>query len=138
MDKYIFREYSPDYPKYFKQEKKRLDAVFDGAAEMQHVGSTAIPGLGGKGIIDIVIGVSDVLFEKAKGMLEQAGYEYREAASCDDRLFFRRKYGYSNEKRFVHIHLLRHGKQTWVEMIGLRDYLSRNQQVLTVQKYFKD
>lgn len=85
MDKYIFREYSPDYPKYFTQEKKRL-----------------------------------------------------EAASCDDRLFFRRKYGYSKEKRFVHIHLLRHGKQTWVEMIGLRDYLSRNQQVLTVQNYFKD
>lgn len=50
--------YRQNFPKLFDQEKERiLEAL--GNYELQHIGSTAVPGLAGKGIIDILIAVKD-------------------------------------------------------------------------------
>ncbi len=56
--------YDPDWPHRLEQERRVLAVVFDDASDavIEPIGSTAVPGLGAKPVIDIMIGVP-VLFE---------------------------------------------------------------------------
>lgn len=52
--------YQSDWPEKFKIEKENLQKVFGGAAlEIEHIGSTSIPGSAAKPIIDIVVMIED-------------------------------------------------------------------------------
>ena len=55
--KYTFKPYSNHFPHLFSLEKTRIAKSIGDHIDIEHVGSTAIPGLGGKGIIDILISV---------------------------------------------------------------------------------
>ncbi len=135
VKKYIFRKYLPEYKRFFTIENDRLKKVLGSSARIGHVGSTAVPSLGGKGIIDIVIGVSKSKTTQSKKDLENAGYEFRDKASYPERLFFRRDYPYKKVKRRVHAHLVELGGADWSEMIGFRDYLLKHPK--SVQEYAK-
>lgn len=114
-------------------EKKRLRTVLGNSAKIEHIGSTAIAGLGGKGIIDIVIGVLKSKIAWSKKDLEEVGYEFREKASYPERLFFRRDYLYKNRKRRIHVHLVEFESRDWKEMVGFRNYLLKHLEA--VDKY---
>ena len=61
---YITRsiEYDPDWPALYEQEQIRiLAAIGEYIDDIQHVGSTSVPGLGAKPIIDIMIALPDLL-----------------------------------------------------------------------------
>jgi len=135
MRKYIFRRYNPEYRAFFTAEKKKITKALGSTARIEHVGSTAIPDLGGKGILDIIVGVSKSKFAESKKKLEEAGYEFREKASYPERLFFRIDYPYKNRKRRIHIHLVKFNGQNWKEMISLRNYLLKHPEV--VEQYVK-
>src|SRR3989338_118462 len=133
MQKYVFRKYNPKFRNYFISEQKKISKTLGSSAKIEHIGSTAIPDLGGKGILDIVVGVSKSKIVVAKKRLNKAGYEFREKASYPERLFFRRDYLYKNRKRRVHIHLTRFNSNDWKELIGFRDYLLKNPD--TIEQY---
>ena len=135
MQKYVFRKYNPKYRAFFTSEKKKIVKSLGSTAKIEHVGSTAIPDLGGKGILDIMVGVSKSKFAEAKKKLEEAGYEFREKASYPERLFFRRDYPYKNRKRRIHIHLTKFNGQDWKEIISFRDYLLKHPDA--VEQYVK-
>ena len=135
MQKYVFKKYNSEYPVFFTLEKKKIIKILGSTVNIEHVGSTAIPFLGGKGIIDIVIGVSKLRLTETKNKLEGAGYEFRDKASCPKRLFFRINYPYKNEKRRAHIHLTEFNSQNWKELIIFRDYLLNNPDA--VKEYVK-
>lgn len=71
--------YTAEWRRLFEEEKARLQAAIGQyVLDIQHVGSTAIPGMIAKPIIDIGIAVRD--FEEARVCIlpiEQLGYEYR-------------------------------------------------------------
>ena len=123
MEKYVFRKYQKQYRKLFELERKRLSKALVERARVEHVGSTAVPGLGGKGILDIMIGVPKKEFEAYTNKLARAGYEFREKASTKGRLFFRRDYRTIEGKRRIHIHMTPIGSRDWRETIAFRDYL---------------
>ena len=135
MQKYVFRKYNPEYQAFFTLEKKNIVKALSSTAKIEHVGSTAILNLGGKGILDIAVGVSKSKFAEAQKKLEKAGYEFREKASYPERSFFRIDYPYKNRKRRVHIHLMKFNGQDWKEMIGFRDYLLKHPEA--VELYVK-
>ena len=56
-DKIIFKSYSKKFPKIFNIERKILGKL--GKFEIHHIGSSAVPNMPGKGIIDILILVKD-------------------------------------------------------------------------------
>jgi GrpB-like predicted nucleotidyltransferase (UPF0157 family) len=126
VQKYIFRKYDSRSPTLFKLESNRLKKILGPGAKIQHIGSTAIPGLGGKGILDIAVGVgkSGVLLAKTK--LVKAGFEYREIASTKVRLFFRKDYVDARIMRRVHLHLVIFDSQDWNDMVKFRDFLLNN------------
>ena len=124
MDKYVFRPYDPIFPELFDQEKARLETFLGKDANIEHVGSTAVPGLGGKGFIDIAIAVDQNKLADTSSKLAKAGYEYRPDASTKDRWFHRmelpdQKQGF----RRYHIHLTYPTSKDWREMVAFRDYL---------------
>lgn len=128
MNKYVFQKYQHNYRKLFQSEKGKLVKVLGFLRGIEHVGSTAVFGLGGKGIIDIIIGVSKGKIKINKKKMEEAGYEFRKIASTKSRLFFRKDYKYRNITRRVHIHLVELDSKDYREQLFFRDYLRANPQ----------
>jgi GrpB-like predicted nucleotidyltransferase (UPF0157 family)/adenylate kinase family enzyme len=124
MKKYVFKPYSEIFPRLFDAEKKRIAASVGTAAEIEHVGSTAVPGLGGKGIIDIAIAVAQRDLETVSKQLQDLGYEFRPTFSTPDRLYFVIYLPDPEEEtRRYHVHLTYPECSEWKELIGFREYL---------------
>lgn len=133
MEKYIFREYDPKYRDFFLKERGKLEKLLDSGVKIEHVGSTAIEGLGGKGLVDILVGISDI--KKAGQKLEKAGYRPGKNGSTPERLVFAHDYTYKGEERMVHVHVTKFNSRDWKEIIGFRNYLMCHPK--TVEKYVK-
>ena len=75
----VIEEYDPAWPARFEQVKASLaEALGPSALRIEHFGSTAVPGLGAKGIIDVLVGVEDADDEAADGpALEAHGFAIR-------------------------------------------------------------
>jgi len=131
MKKYVFKPYSKIFPKLFEKEKQRILAHAKTALAIEHIGSTAVPGLGGKGIIDIAIAVSKANMDSTSKQLQDLGYEYRPTFSTLDRFYF---ISYlpdpEEETRRYHIHLTYPENSDWKEFIGFRDYLKHHPEEL--------
>ncbi|MGD0728770.1 MAG: GrpB family protein [Candidatus Micrarchaeaceae archaeon] len=126
MKKYVFRKYNIIYKNFFKVEKRKLLVNLNKDIIIEHIGSTAIPDLGGKNILDIVIGSKHSKLKGLKTQLEKLGYEFRETAGTQKRLFFRKDYKYNTKFIRVHIHLVKFKSKDWKEMITFRDHLINN------------
>ena len=75
----VLVEYDPEWPNWFEQAAEQIrGALGDAALEIHHVGSTSVPGLMAKPIIDINLVVADTTDEDAYvPKLEAAGYVLR-------------------------------------------------------------
>lgn len=124
--KYVFLPYSPKYPSMFLNEKKKIEKVLGKNIRIEHVGSTSIPNLGGKGIIDIAIKSPKNKFSQLTKRLEKIGYRYNPAHPGDSRRRFLEKItNYSGKERRVHVHLCLSQKY-FNSFIIFRDYLKTN------------
>jgi len=123
MDKYKFRRYDRNFALLYKKELARLKRILPMHADIEHIGSTAVMGLRGKGLIDIVIAVPKRSVNSAKKLLEKGGYEFRPNAGDKERIFLRRDYLSKGRERSVHLHLTHRNSKTFIEMVALRDYL---------------
>lgn len=124
-DEVIIVDYNPEWATLFEQEKARLLAVAgDYIEEIQHVGSTAVPGLAAKPIIDIMIAIRGLsLVEKTVAPIESLGYGYMGEYGLPERHFFRKPTNDSWSNRTHHIHMVLKGSNQWVNQFHFRDYL---------------
>lgn len=120
--KYQWYPYDALYARVFEIERQRLKTIFDNVA-IEHVGSTAVPGLGGKPVVDLVLGMDDSALDTYQDAIESIGYAFRAQASTADRLFFRKDDVYEGRVLRIHLHVVEKGKQDWKEMTEVRDYL---------------
>ena len=133
MQKYVFKPYNNNFPDLFNKEKERIAALIKAIA-IEHVGSTAIPNLGGKGIIDIAIAINKKDTNSVLSQLQSLGYEYRPIHSTPDRLFLRIDLPDTEEGiRRYHVHLTYTESNDWKEFIAFRDYLRSHPE--EAQKY---
>ena len=114
--------YTSEWARLFEEEKARLEAAIgDEVLDIQHVGSTSIPGMIAKPILDIGIAVKD--YEEARVCIrpiEQLGYEYRGEHGIPRRHFF-----VKGESRTHHIHMNERCSRAWENQVLFRDYLIR-------------
>jgi GrpB-like predicted nucleotidyltransferase (UPF0157 family) len=117
---------NPEWPKDFEEEAARLRTVIpaDLLIDLDHIGSTAVPGLLAKPIIDIQATVTDLAAAKAAlvAPLEAAGYAFWEENPDTDRLFFVKGLPPSAPRRTHHLHVLEAGTPA-LKHIAFRDYL---------------
>jgi GrpB-like predicted nucleotidyltransferase (UPF0157 family) len=74
--RYLFAEYSPEWPNRFQEEANRIRQGFgDAIIEVHHIGSTSIPGLAAKPVIDLLPVVREIsVVEERDEMLVADGY----------------------------------------------------------------
>lgn len=115
--------YDPEWPQRFAAEAARLRAVLGGViSAIEHVGSTAVPGLAGKPVLDVAIAVeSEADADRCIAPLEGLGYEYRGLHGED----LRRRYYVRdlNGVRLVQIHLYILPAAAWETKLAFRDAL---------------
>lgn len=116
--------YDPDWPRRFRQERAVLDAVFSGSdVTIEHIGSTAVPGLGAKPVIDVLVGLTKLTeVENRVTALEAKGYEYvpQYEIQLPERRYFRKP---RFRPRAFHLHCVLKGSDLWLRHIAFRDYL---------------
>lgn len=122
--------YDPAWPVLFAQEAARLrTAIGAHAMRIEHVGSTSVPNLLAKPVIDIAIAVTST--EAADACIEpltSLGYEYRGMHGDDPD---RRYHVLDREgRRLIHIHLYILPAPAWGEMLRFRDALRRTPSLL--------
>lgn len=87
----VLADYDPNWPKLYQREEQRIRAILgDRVVRIDHIGSTSVPGLAAKPIIDISLAVADSADESAYlPDLEAAGYvlRIREPQWHEHRLF---------------------------------------------------
>lgn len=115
--------YAEAWKELFEEEKRRLKkAVGRHVISIEHVGSTSIPGLISKPILDIGIAVDD--FEAARvtiSPIEELGYQFRGEYGIP-----RRHYFVKGHARTHHIHVLETTSRDWKTLILFRDYLKQH------------
>ncbi len=131
MKKLIFPYYQK-FPIIFKIEKDKISKKIKNI-EIHHVGSTSIPGLGGKGIIDIMIGIKSwkELGNVVKG-LKTMGFKHIHPKERG-RVFLS-KIG-PTKLGDIHLHIVIIGGKPYKELLVFRDYLRKNKK--EVKKFFK-
>lgn len=131
--KYVFKPYSSSFPELFEREKQRIASRIEGLL-IEHIGSTAIPNLGGKGIIDIAIAAKAEEIVMVSKQIQNLGYEFRPHWSTSERLYFKLDLSDPEEgTRRYHLHLMSIETKDWKEMLGFRDYLRSH--LIEAQEY---
>jgi len=121
--KITLTDYAPDWPQRFEAEKTLLRQHISQPAVIEHIGSTAIPGLCAKPIIDILIGVASLArINEAVPQIEALGYEY--ISAYEDQMPYRRFFRkWNNGIRTHHIHMVEEKSTFWNRHLSFRDYL---------------
>jgi len=118
---------SEQFDTMFNTERLRLEKILGEDVRIEHVGSTSVRGLGGKGIIDIAVGVStENGLESVANKLMQAGY----FPALDNELPSGRIFLASREHDSTfgdyHLHIVVSGGDEWSNFIAFRDQLNNN------------
>ncbi|MDP3994864.1 MAG: GrpB family protein [bacterium] len=138
--KYIFKPYSSVFTPLFESQKIKLQEHLERDVVIEHIGSTAVPDLGGKGIIDIMVGIpkGKYLFPEIIKKLEKAGWEHREKADSLERIFFRKDLSDKTDGiRRYHLHLTYLNGRDWKETINFRNKLINNPAMRKAYEYLK-
>ena len=116
--------YDPDWPRQFERELRLLAPIFNGpSVRIEHVGSTAVPGLLAKPIIDIMVGLTTLAEAEARiDSLRCVGYDYvpEYEAQIPDRRYFRRPHVRPGTH---HLHCVVLGGEQWTRTLTFRDSL---------------
>ena len=105
-----------------QEERQRLtDALGSLALDIQHVGSTSVPGLAAKPILDIGVAIaSEADVEVCVPLLQALGYRYEGYRGASEGYFFNR----GREERLTHyLHMLLIDSPDWRNYLRFRDTL---------------
>jgi GrpB-like predicted nucleotidyltransferase (UPF0157 family) len=112
----VIAEPDPAWPRRFAAERARIAAALGARAErIEHIGSTAVPGLAAKPIVDVLVAVARLAEDELVPPLERAGYVLR--VREEDHLMVR------TPERDVHVHLWPSGSPAVAEHLAFRDRL---------------
>lgn len=122
----VISDYDPQWPALYKQEVQLLyDALGAVILELHHIGSTSIPGLVAKPIIDILGSVLELDFVDSKrGPLETIGYMWMGEYGIPGRRYFV-KYKPSTKVDMVHLHIFVKENEEVRKNLFFRDYLRK-------------
>ena len=115
-------EYDPRWPALFDAEAARLAQALGAGLPLalEHMGSTSVPGLAAKPILDILAGYAPgaASVDDYVRALVAAGYTHRGEQGIPGREFFRR-----GDPRSYHLHLAVRGGAFWTSQLAFRDRL---------------
>lgn len=123
--------YNPAWPQLAKEYAHELTAVLSRwlLRPIEHVGSTAIPGISAKPVIDLMAQVEDkdLVAARSGGTLDDLDWKHvpPELDGRPWRRFFA-KTSHDGQRRLAHLHLMSYGAERWDQQIRFRDALRAN------------
>ena len=126
----VLVDYDPQWPVEFAAEHQRISVALGGLAkEIEHYGSTSVPGMRAKPILDIIIGLAPLSdWQACHDPLLALGYDYAAHAGVPGHHIFGR--GRDHTERTHLVHLVQLGGYSWVSNLALRDALRSDQNLL--------
>ncbi len=120
----VIRPHDPQWGRDFAAEAARLGALMGSAlVRLHHIGSTAIPGLVAKPVIDMLAEAASLEAINARTRdLEAAGYEARGAYGIEGRRYFK-KFSPDAALPRYHLHVYAEGAPHVARHLCFRDYL---------------
>lgn len=116
-------QYDPAWSEAFEAEAALLQQAYQPQPlELNHIGSTAIPGMLAKPIIDLLgVVTSHAVLDARPGLMPELGYEVMGAYGIEGRRYFRK----SDEmgRRTHHLHIFERGSLHIERHLAFRDYL---------------
>ena len=116
-------EYNPQWPTHYEEDKAEiLRVIGDKVQAIEHVGSTAVPGLGAKPIIDVMVAIRH-LSEAPECIepLRSIGYEY--VPEYEEFIPERRYFHGGPPEHHKHLHMVEQTSWFWKRHLLFRDYL---------------
>jgi GrpB-like predicted nucleotidyltransferase (UPF0157 family) len=115
-------DHDPEWPRLAREELERVATALGAAAvRLEHVGSTSVPGLGAKPIIDMQVSVVDIeRLDDYVGPLAELGYLFAPDPAFPDYHYFARPH---ERPRTHHLHVCEQGSHQEVRHLAVRDYL---------------
>ena len=112
--------YDRTWPLEFSAEADRIERACAGLqTRLEHIGSTSVPGLAAKPVIDILAGrPGNVSGNAYVAAFKQLGYEHKGAFGIPGRNYFRK-----GTPRTHHVHLVSWSSELWRDHLLFRDYL---------------
>jgi GrpB-like predicted nucleotidyltransferase (UPF0157 family) len=120
----VIADYNPAWPERFRQEEVKIVAALGEAAlSVEHIGSTSVPGLAAKAVVDVLLVVEDSGDEASYlPAMEEAGYVLRvREPDFDEHRMFR------TPEKDVHVHVFSAGSPEIERYLLLRDRLRQNE-----------
>jgi GrpB-like predicted nucleotidyltransferase (UPF0157 family) len=137
LEKNVVRlcDHSSLWADLYREEERRITAAVGRLiADLQHIGSTAIPGIKAKPILDMMAGVAQL--ENAllcKAPLENIGYDYiARAGIANDHVFGK------SLPRTHYLHVVEYGGAKWVNHLCFRDRLRNDPELAQAYERLKE
>lgn len=126
----LVTSYDSRWPAFFEEERHRIaTALTNRFVAIEHVGSTSVPGLAAKPVVDIAVAVDRFKHEQALiEPVELIGYAYVPEYETDDpmRRYFHRRVTDVADFRGFHLHMYEAWHEDFLDYIRFRDHLRTN------------
>ena len=130
--------YSNEWPGIFRQIGEELVRAFDPITVIiEHIGSTSVPELASKPVIDVLLGANSLAEIESKiSALNQLGFSY--VPKYETELPMRRYFVKSSSGSLrIHLHAVELGSPIWVEHLTFRDALRNDSNLRSDYQYLK-
>lgn len=120
-------DYRPEWPNDYRHEEERLtSALGDCLVAAHHIGSTSVPGLAAKPVIDILMEVRDLdELDSYDAAMAALGYEVMGEFGIERRRFYRK----GGDQRTHHVHAFPAGDTHVTRHLAFREYLVAHPEV---------
>jgi GrpB-like predicted nucleotidyltransferase (UPF0157 family) len=117
--------YNSNWKEMYKEESEKIKNILsDIIIDIHHIGSTAIPEIKAKPVIDILVEVKDIeTVDRYNHKMEEFGYEVMGEYGIPKRRFFKK----GGNKRTHHIHIFQVGNEEIERHINFKEYLIAHQ-----------
>jgi GrpB-like predicted nucleotidyltransferase (UPF0157 family) len=124
MARVVVHSYSSDWPEQFRVVRAELLTVFAPLeVAIEHIGSTSVPGLAAKPVLDLLLGADSLAeIESKVGAIGRLGFEYvpKYEREIPERRYFVRPAAATLR---IHLHGVVRDSRLWREHLGFRDAL---------------
>jgi GrpB-like predicted nucleotidyltransferase (UPF0157 family) len=121
--------YDPEAPDKFEKVKEFLLNLIPFSIEVEHIGSSAVVGLGGKRVIDTLVIVEESKMREIVNLLESKGYKFNPEQGSGihpERFFISGPFMYKGGEIHVHYHITFPDSNEQKDKLLFRDYLRRH------------
>ena len=133
-DPLVLHKYDPSWPNRFLEEEQAItDLLGEEVIAIHHVGSTSVPGLLAKSIIDIALEIRQ--YPPSQALIEalaSIGYEHMGESGVRGRHWFRK-----GRPRSFHIHAVPQNGEVARAQVQLRDFLRKHPEAAKEYEYIK-